>query len=675
MFKNCSELLAVDFGNKRLGAVTDAEDMFAGCNQLTTLICPPTSTWKADLNFEDCPLLTTESVYSLIDYLFLYESGTHTITFNQTMWDALDPAVQTDIETKANAKGWQISMAAAYFIAGTSSASVVYATIDGSAVEIDVENGAFSYGYRSPITSISFEGDTNVTGIDFSQSDGLAGLTSMDNAFKNCSSLVSVNFTNCDISNVVSASDCFANCAALTNLTIPTGIWKPDVDFSTCPLIVYAEMQDIINSLYTYTSGTHTITFNQTTWDSLSVAQQQTIFDAAQLKGWTTNAVMVVYVIRGTSTNVNGTESFTIQFIDDGALSPSAAETITCAVDGSGNWEYQYYGKKIYSLSNAWKNNTTITSIDFSASDDLLEVVDILGAFEQTTALTTINFSTHTLENVINAERTFNNATALSNISMNNVTLGNATNTFALFNGCTSLLSISMPNATFDSTTDARQLVTSSGITNLTLPKATFRSLASTYNYFANINTLTEIHLPLATFENVTDARLMFFGMRNIEEIDLPSATFEKVTTARQMFNGYSNSKLKTINIPSATFELLTDAYAMFIYDALITINMPSATFESVTTTTYILADLKNLTTINVPQGTFPITFGFTRSNSGIALTYQSMVNVANWCKDLIGGTAQTLTLNATAFNGLTSAEQATIQGILSGKNWNLATA
>jgi hypothetical protein len=60
---------------------------------------------------------------------------------------------------------------------------------------------------------------------------------------------------------------------------------------------------------------------------------------------------------------------------------------------------------------------------------------------------------------------------------------------------------------------------------------------------------------------------------------------------------------------------------------------------------------------------------------SGPNLTYQSFVNVANWCADLTGLTAQTITFYSVAWNALSSAEQATIQGILSGKNWNLATA
>ena len=88
-----------------------------------------------------------------------------------------------------------------------------------------------------------------------------------------------------------------------------------------------------------------------------------------------------------------------------------------------------------------------------------------------------------------------------------------------------------------------------------------------------------------------------------------------------------------------------------------------------------MFADLKKLTTLNVPTATFPISFAFQRSNSGILMPYQAILNAANWCKDLTGLSAQTLTFNATAWGNLSVAEQNTIDGILSGKNWTRAIA
>lgn len=676
MFKNCTELLAVDFANKTFGAVTTANDMFAGCSELTTLICPPTASWKADLDFSDCPNLTLESLNDLInDFLYSFDSGTHTITPNSTMWNALDGAVQDDIIARATAKGWTIAIPAQYSVTGTSAGSVVYATINGTAVEIDVVGGNWSYDYNTPISSIAFTNDTNLQTIDFSLSDGLASLTSLDNAFKGCTMLTAVDFTNCDLTNIVSAADCFAACSALFNVTIPANSWKPDVDFSDCALIVYAEMADIINSLYTYATGTHTITFNQTTWDSFTQAQQQTIFDAADAKGWTTNAVAVIYTIFGTSSNLNDTETFNIQYILDGQLSPETAEQVTVAVDGNGNWSFDYMNKKIYSLANFANQSTTILSANFTNADDLNECVSIAYAFAYCTNITTISFHGKTLANVVNAEG-FSSISAANNITydLDAATFESVTNAYSMFYSAKST-SLSLPSATFASVTNVERMFANTNILSITLAAATFASVTNAQAMF-NASKVESLSMPLATFASATTINSMFLLCNKLLEISMPSATFAAATTARQAFNNDTSSLTTTINLPSAVFGELLDGYAMFVSTALVTLNLQAATMAKITSTNVMFAYLQKCTTINIQQtGTFPISVNFSQNSGGRLFTYQTMVNIANWLKDRSGLSAQTVTYSSVAWNALSSAEQATIQGILQGKNWNLATA
>lgn len=589
-----------------------------------------------------------------------------------------------------------------YTISGTSTGASVTITINGSTMNIPVNAGAWEYGYNGAVTSLSLAGDTGVTTIDFSLSDGLAGVTSLAGAFSGCSALQSIDFTDCDLSAIVDATNAFSGCSALTALTIPSGEWLPDLDLSATA-IGYSAMADVIIGLHTYASGTHTVTFNATIWDALTQAQQQTISDAASAKGWTTNTVAVVYAIRGTSTNVGGSETFAIQFIQDGSQTPDAAETITCAVDSSGNWEYLYNGKKIYSLAAFARNNSTLLSIDMTDADECEQCASSYNMFGGCANLSAINLSAQKFTNATNIGMMFYNVPKLQTLSLPNATFANATDAESFCQQASSALleTISMPNATFASLTTAKAMFYNcQKVTTISMPNATFASLQNANNMFRAMKQLTSLSLPQtfanltnaetmfydcdhlqnldlssATFASLTTVRQMFFGMKALTAIDLSSATFASVTDGYGMFNQYGNHPLQTLSLPNATFANVTNAFAMFLADGLRTLNIPNATFASVTSTSYMLSDLKNLTTINVPQGTFPITFGFTRSNSGIALTYQSMVNVANWCKDLTGGTAQTLTLNTSAWNALTAAEQATIQGILQAKNWNLATA
>ena len=715
MFDGCEELLAVDFGNKTFGAVTSANNMFRGCIALTTLICPDSSKWKADLDLSDCPSLTTESFYDLIKFLYYYESGVHTITPNSTMWNALDGDTQTDLIAKATERGWTINMPAAYSITGQSAGNTVYATINGSPVEIPVTAGQWQYDYNAAITSISFENDADLTSVDFSLSDGLAGVTSLNDAFKNCAGLTSVDFTGCDLSNVASASDAFANCINLYELIIPSGTWKPDIDLSA-GVMPKAEMLNVITGLYLYTTGTHTITFNSTIWDAMSVADQQQVYNAADAKGWTTNAVAVTYVVRGTSSNVNGTETFNIQFIQDGAQTPDAAETITCAVDAQGNFEYEYTNKRIFDISRISSQNTTITSIEFT--EDFARCDNAYMAFHRWTNLTSAQFPNATFAMLTDAQQMFNFCTNLSILDLSSATFANVTNAFGMFGNMTAIGALDLSSATFANLTNAQQMFeNATGITTLDLSNATFASLTNAVRMFYGCSNMTSIawsaSLNLENLQYVSAANIYqgmftnctkltsisafgnfkfnnllhcggwFLNCTSLTSVDLHSAEFNNVQSCWAMFQ--SCLKLTTIDLPMATFANLVNSESLAYKNSsaaslLTTINMPSATMAKATNTKQIFQGWENLTTINVPSGSTAILPTSTAANAPVnlassPLTYASMLAVANWLRDFTGYTAHTVTFKTSAWNALTAAEQATIDGILSGKNWNRAIA
>lgn len=413
-------------------------------------------------------------------------------------------------------------------------------------------------------------------------------------------------------------------------------------------------------------------------------------------------APAVTYYIRGTSSNVGGTETFNIQFIDDGALFPSASETITCNVDANGDWEFSYRRKKIYSLKEFAQNNTTILSADFTDADDFSQMVSLYAAFDWAENITTIVFKQNSLSHVTTTERVFNHAHSLANCDLTNETFAALQDAFAMFNECRAMTAINLHSATFDALTSMRQMFSNNPnlesvsvpnaqfhlVTNVTsvfitcpklktidLHSALFDAQLSVQSMFHNLPKLESVDLSNATFANATSARNFFDETRAMVSLSLPKATFANITDAYGMFT-HNGGILATLNLPEATFDKVTTAFGMFINPSLVTLNIPKATFRVVSNTNYMWADVKMLTTLNVQEvGTFPISFSFTRSNSGQSMTYQSILNVANWVKDLTGLSAQTVTFNASAWNALTAAEQSNIDTILSGKNWTRAIA
>jgi len=485
--------------------------------------------------------------------------------------------------------------------------------------------------------------------------------------------------------NVANAADCFAGCTSLAALTIPTGTWKPDIDLSACATFTKAAMLAVIDGLYTYASGTHTVTFNSTVWDALSQADQQQVYNAADAKGWTTNAVAVSYVVSGTSSNVNGTETFPIQFIQDNAQTPDTAETITVNVDANGDWSFEYSGKKIYSLHQTFFNNTTVLSLEFT--EEMMRCVTAEKAFNISN-IANFSFPNATFAALTNPYGMFANTKA-TEIYLPNATFESVTTLQDMFSYNSLLQTINLPKATFENATiyQTSFLANSGSLKSVLMPKATFAKLTSGASMFAEKLNLETLDLSEATFAAMTatsdtNANGMFRNTPKLTAVSMPEAIFGEVALARQMFQGCGVNGIK-IDMPKATFAKCTNAFRMFnrygrAYGNIAEINMPLATFDLLPTGTGLdgavemFGQNSNLTKLTVPNSS---TLDAAISLSDAPLGYNSLLAVANWLKDLTGGTAKTVTFKTSAWNALTAAEQSNIDTILSGKNWTRVLA
>ena len=368
----------------------------------------------------------------------------------------------------------------------------------------------------------------------------------------------SIHFTDCDLSAIVDATNAFSGCSALTALTIPSGEWLPDLDLSATA-IGYSAMADVIIGLHTYASGTHTVTFNATIWDALTQAQQQTISDAAGAKGWTTNAVAVVYVIRGTSTNVNGTETFNIQFIQDNAQTPDTAETITVNVDANGDWSFEYSGKKIYSLNSFSQAHTTLLSCEIT--EDLNKCISADNAFNGDSNLASISLPNALFNNIANCINLFYNCSSLTTINLSQATFAVTTNASGMFSGCTSLTSVNLSSATLSSLDRADSMFKNcTSLTAITwsnsLNFANLQLMSGGWQagMFTNCQSLTDASIPFSnqTFAKVTNMAYAFYNCKALTTIDMHSATFDLVNNLDSCFSICTN--LTTIDISNAIF-------------------------------------------------------------------------------------------------------------------------
>ena len=145
--------------------------------------------------------------------------------------------------------------------------------------------------------------------------------------------------------------------------------------------------------------------------------------------------------------------------------------------------------------------------------------------------------------------------------------------------------------------------------------------------------------------------------------------------SSNAQFQSFRNcDNLMVISFPNATFALLTIEYNLFRNNiAMERLIMPKVQFDNIGTLSNPFYQCKALQEIIVPtNSSFPLTISFESS----PLTYDSMLRVAGWLKDLSGGTAQTVTFKASTYDALTAEQQAALTAIIvTQKGWNLATA
>lgn len=213
-----------------------------------------------------------------------------------------------------------------------------------------------------------------------------------------------------------------------------------------------------------------------------------------------------------------------------------------------------------------------------------------------------------------------------------------------------------------------------SSLHTLTMNASQFANVTNYERCFAecDIDATTNTLLSSIDFAAATNTKQMFSGLGRYQttgNINLASATFANVTNAESMFE---DCQTTSIQMPLATFEKVTNANKMFYNCSTQTeINMPSATFDVVTSANNIFLGCTNLTYLKVPDSsTWPLNFSLAHSAS---LTVTYFVAISKWVKNYSGGTAHSVTFNASAKSDWQTNHAATyMQGEVNftTKNW-----
>lgn len=344
----------------------------------------------------------------------------------------------------------------------------------------------------------------------------------------------------------------------------------------------------------------------------------------------TENALNYVYHIRGTATD---DFDFTLKYIDDNNTVTTVTES--AVIDGNGNWDISYSGKKIYSLREAFYNNNKITSIECTEP------------FDKTTDINSV----------------FRDAVNLKSANFLNALFSNATNAIFFFYGCTNLENIYLEKATFERLTAAGSLYRCPSITSVMLPNATFAATTDIAYMFNNCTELTIISIPKAKFDKVLTMQTFLAGAKKLETLNLPSATLNNVNNNSNAFN--NTQELKNVIIPSSS-----------TYPFAINLSSSPLTYESMLNIANLIKDYSEDPYVKLgtqsQNNWYDKTIDWYEYVNGeyvVATTYSSSAIYYKL-------ETQTVTFRASTYNALTAEQKAALTAIIvTQKGWNLATA
>lgn len=140
--------------------------------------------------------------------------------------------------------------------------------------------------------------NTHATTITFPDSFNTSKVTNMRNMFSQDTKLTTLNLgNNWNMTACTNVASMFLDCTSLKTITGTISNIKVNLNLSACPLD-WDSIDRIVEGLYTYTSGTHTLSLNcagkydlyASTGSGTTLVRKQTLVNnAASAKGWTTS--------------------------------------------------------------------------------------------------------------------------------------------------------------------------------------------------------------------------------------------------------------------------------------------------------------------------------------------------------------------------------------------------
>ena len=350
---------------------------------------------------------------------------------------------------ESEAKVWDISAAKNK----TVMARLVPNTDDTATNTLYIQgNGGVSANYDSSYLFFEFSKLTEIENINLLDT---LNVINMDQMFRSCSSLTSLDLSSFDASQVTNMSEMFFGCRSLTSLNLS--------NFDT---------SKVTNMWYMFSSCSKLTNLDVSNFDTSQVTNMSAMFSSC-------SSLTSLDVSNFNTSNVTNMSTMFAGCKNLTSLDVSNFDT-----------------SKVTNMGNMFYLNKSLTSLDVSKFDTS-KVTNMSVMFDSCSSLTSLDVSNFDTSKVTNMSRMFQDCRSLTSLDLSNFDTSEVTNMSVMFDSCSSLTSLDLSNFDTSQVTNmASMFYECSSLTSLDFRKATFDKVTSYAEMFngtsSTINIITK---------------------------------------------------------------------------------------------------------------------------------------------------------------------------------------
>ena len=376
-----------------------------------------------------------------------------------------------------------------------------------------------------------FQDCDSIIEIDFSNFD-TSQITNMAYMFYNCKSLKSLDLSNFNTSLVQNMSNMFAGCSLLNPLNLinfdTLHVQNMSYMFANCSSINTLNVNNfntllVKNMDFMFYLCSNLISLNLSNFDTSSVTNLAGIFfscshlESIELSNFNTSKVTsMAHMFSGCS----NLRSLDITNFDTSQVTDISFMFNKCK----------------------WLKELNLSSFDTS------KVIKMSKMFYNCLRLTSLNLSNFKTSNVRLMQYMFSKCSLLNSLDLSNFDTSRVANISLMFSGCSNLCSLEISNFKTSKVLDMNHMFYGCfSLTSLNLTNFDTSNVQSMYNMFYNCSLLESLDLSNFNTASVIDMNQMFYNCSSLKKLNLSNFNTSNVSNLNRMF--YGCQKLENINL------------------------------------------------------------------------------------------------------------------------------